>query len=289
MALDLSPSQDNERLPLQDWEGAIDLDNEAYHALEGYISSSTLKLMIKSPAHFKSVAIDGYRKTSDSFDFGSCAHEMVLEGDDTQFVGIPDFKPQPKLTKKKQVEDFKLHHPGKRFVTMDQVQALKAMFRVAKSNKVAAELLAAEGNVVEHSYLYLDEKTGMKCKFRPDVMNIGEGFIVDYKTCEDASPHAFRKAIARYYYHISAIHYLVGSARLFGDVIKDYYFIAQEKSPPYAVGVYKLDHIVLKRAAKMRRELLVRVRDCIGKNNFPDYTEKGIQLISPPDYAFELE
>lgn len=289
MDLNLSPSQTEDKPSLQDWEGKLDLDNEAYHALEGYVSSTTLKEMIKSPAHFKAIALDGVKKESTAFNLGSCAHEMILEGDDTQFIAIPDFKPQGRLTKKKQVQDFKEHHPGKRFVTLEQKQTLQAMFKKAKSNDLFNEYLCAEGNVIEQAYAYLDEKSGIRCKFKPDMWNPGQSWMLDYKTTEDASPWGFRKTIARYHYHISAIHYLVGTKRLFGDVVNKYVFVAQEKSPPYAIGVYVLEKNALVRAAKQRRELLTRIGKCISKNNFPDYTEKGELGISPPDYAFELE
>ena len=63
--------------------------------------------------------------------------------------------------------------------------------------------------------------------------------LYDFKTCEEASPQACIRAVARYGYDVQAAHYLAVWEAVTGEK-RSLQFIFQEKAPPYEVGVVTL-------------------------------------------------
>lgn len=285
---------------LEDWEGEQPAQsNEVYHGPDGFLSSSGIKHMIISPAHFKRLCLEAHlleQEKKEAFELGTVAHSCFLENDYSTFVAMPDFKPimgvnskgNPKVevTAKAQKEAFEESHQGKIILSHDQHERLTRMMEVIKECRPAQDLL--KGSRVEVSFRYLDVESGLKCKFRPDILNLEKGYIADYKTAKSASPHEFAKACARLHYHISASHYVKGCDRLFGEVIKTYYFIVQEKSEPYAVAVYELPMDEIRRAHDMRAKILKKIKKCTEQNHWPDFSEQIIKL-HVPGYAYEFK
>lgn len=63
--------------------------------------------------------------------------------------------------------------------------------------------------------------------------------LLDFKTCEDASPDAIVRHVESYGYDVQAAHYLdVWKAATGED--RDFLFIFQEKEPPHAIAVVRL-------------------------------------------------
>lgn len=261
--------------------------NEEYHK-RPELSSSDLKYMLITPMHFKKNVLekDKLKKESNSaFDIGSCAHECFLEQDTSLFVSLPQGLDKRTKEGKALYEAFIEANKGKRIITNEQHETVKAMFDVISSNKEACDLL--KGSSVEVGAIFKDPITGEDCKFRPDIINPERGFIADYKTCVAASPHEFSKAIARYHYHLSAAHYLTGANVVYNGAIKDYYFIAQEKTYPYAVAIYKMDAADILKSHNFRNEVMAKIKYHKEKNYWPDWSEKVLP-ISIPGYAYNF-
>lgn len=92
----------------------------------------------------------------------------------------------------------------------------------------------------EGSYIWEDPDTKVLCKCRPDYLR--KMAILDVKTCMDASYEAFQRAIVDHRYHVQGAYFLDGVAAVLKDGVKrNFILIAVEKSPPFAVAVYKLD------------------------------------------------
>jgi hypothetical protein len=63
--------------------------------------------------------------------------------------------------------------------------------------------------------------------------------LIDFKTCEDASPDAVQRAVESYGYDLQAAHYLdVWKAATGED--RDFVFVFQEKEPPHGMAVVRL-------------------------------------------------
>jgi len=139
------------------------------------------------------------------------------------------------------------------------------------SHPLAGEILRAEGPV-ERSGVFRDEATGLRLKFRTDkVLKIGEFLTVaDLKTTEDANPNQYQHALERYGYHISAAMYLKGLA-VVGQPCERFVHIAVEKSPPYAVAVYRVMDDALEAGNYKLTELLSLVSQCERTGVFPGY------------------
>lgn len=259
--------------------------NEEYHK-RSELSSSDIKYMLITPMHFKKMVLEKdklVKEPNSAFDVGSCAHECFLEQDTSLFVSLPEGLDRRTKDGKATYEAFIKENEGKRIITNDQHKTVLEMFDVISSNKEACELL--KGSQVEVGATYIDPVTGLPCRFKPDILNIDRGFIADYKTCMSAAPHEFSKAIARYNYHLSAAHYLTGANVIWP--IKDYYFIAQEKTYPYAVAIYKMDASDIIKSFNFRNEVMAKIKRHKELDIWPDWSEK-ILPITIPGYAYNF-
>jgi exodeoxyribonuclease VIII len=143
--------------------------------------------------------------------------------------------------------------------------------------------------------------------------------VIDLKTTDDASPEGFSKSIANWRYDVQAPYYLDGlreALRQSGDqppaegaaelsaywidektgVLcrcrpdfwrgepKHFVFIAVEKKPPYAVGVYVLDEESMALGAAKYRANLNTYAECLANDNWPGYGDK-VQTISVPAWS----
>lgn len=260
--------------------------NEEYHLRSEY-SSSDIKWMLESPFHFKANVIDKLLKpkvSNDAFDLGTCAHECFMEQDTSNYVSLPQGIDRRTKDGKARYEAFIERNKGKRIVTHEQSETVKKMFDVIASNSYASGFL--NGSTIEQGAWYRDPRTNLLCKFRPDILNVERGFIADYKTCFSASPHEFSKAVARYYYHLSATHYLVGSNLMYDGAIKNYYFIAQEKTYPFAVAIYKMDSTDIFRSYELRNSLMSKIKLRLEIGSWPDWSGEE-QTLHIPGYGFE--
>lgn len=109
----------------------------------------------------------------------------------------------------------------------------------------------------------------------------------DFKTCEDASPEACQKAIERYGYDVQGEHYLAVWKAATGED-RQFDFLFQEKSPPYALtrvglsGSYR--DLAQRRATRARKVWAT----CISTNKWPGYPA-GRHEVDPPAWAVERE
>ena len=148
------------------------------------------------------------------------------------------------------------------------------------------------------------------------VLERGQNVVVDLKTCEDASLEGFAKSIANWRYDVQHPYYLdglrqalkqsghqapvEGAAELSAYWVdqatgtlcrcrpdfwrgepKHFVFIAVEKRPPYAVGVYVLDAESVDIGRAQYRADLDRFAECVRTDTWPGYGDK-IQTISVP-------
>lgn len=298
-----------DKIPKESWEGLLPPEtNEEYHRRVGYMSSSKLKGRIPNAYNYLAeLNVPQEDKfTSKSLDFGSCAHEILLTNDRSQFVVMPDFRPiteqafyvkGPKKgleylkvikTIKAQEEEFGEENLGKRIITAEQSRRLNAMVDYIQSKPKVMEYLRHPQTLFEQGYLYLDVQTNEKCMFRADAINPALGLIIDLKTTTDASPYAFKKTIERYYYHLSAAHYVAGAERIY-DRPFQFIFIAQETSYPYKVGLYKMTMASMKKAIDMRRDLIRLIQRNREENYYPDFADRGVKEIELSGYAFEID
>ena len=240
-----------------------DLSNKKYHA-DSALSHSGMEKLAITAAHFK-VKL----KTTAAMMFGSALHCKVLEPHlfDTLFEVVPK-------AGYKTLESGIITIPEKNEVSRgynDILEIVKAL----KAHPIASVLLS--GGEPEVSYFWKHE-LGIMCKARPDYKR--DTTLIDLKSCIDASLIGFGKAASNFGYVRQADWYMTGVAAC-GVSVEQFVFIAVEKKPPYAVGIYVVSDEDLIVAHEENEALAAKYGECLKADKWPGYSE-DIQPLALP-------
>ncbi len=253
----------------------IDMPNEQYHSIRDYISASQIKDLLKNPYEFFHPTPQEPKK---AFDIGSAIHCLILEPQEfeSEFAVAPKVNRRTKAGKE-EWENFVSENAGKIILDSDEYDNLIELQKAVLGHKEVVNLL--KNGVSEMSY-FKTLPNGIKVKVRPDRYRADINTIIDVKSCNDASPDAFKRDIANFKYYIQAAHYI---DTLGAD---NFVFLAVEKKPPYMVGLYTLTKEDLDRG----RELIKKAFE-ISKQGHkykkPIYKAKNgdvIQTLVLPNY-----
>ena len=242
------------------------------------ISRSYLVDLLKSPAHAQSRK-ENKEPATRAIILGSAFHTIVLEPmlfEDEFLVADID-----RRTKEGKATEAAANARGVEIITTDEMIQISKMNMAIKGHKSAGALLS--GGIAEQSVFWIDEETGIECKIRPDYC-LPSGIIPDLKSCLDASPEEFAKTIFNMDYHIQAAMYVDGLKANNIDA-KVFVFVAVEKEPPFAVGVYVLDNDYIEIGRQQYKKALQILAQCIKDNKYPAYSEDIVEL-KPPRWAF---
>jgi hypothetical protein len=258
---------------------------KAYTQMDG-VNNSKLSLLRQCPQkyiHF----LDHNREDTPALSLGRAIHTAVLEPENfnKEFFCLPDLD---RRTIKGREEYNKLcaKNADKTVLKADEFNKALEIATAVRSNSSVIKLL--EGCEAEVSLDWVDHDTAIKCKARVDAYNEQLATIVDLKTTTDASSKGFPRKLFAYGYHRQAAFYLNG-LRSNGLQARHFVFVAVEKDPPFAVGIYRLTDDVIALADKENTHLLRKLKACQESGEWPSYTA-GIEDISIPTYAIdELE
>jgi exodeoxyribonuclease VIII len=252
------------------------------------LSRSELLLLDRSPAHFQARE-DVKKEETPALVLGSAIHTMLLEPH--LFWG--EYAEAPKVDRRTKAGKeahaaFLEANAGKRVLTPDQLATCTGIAKAVASRPAVEPLLACKGQN-EVTAIWTDETTGLELKARADrLIETRKGpLLLDLKTTQDASPLGFAKSIGRFKYHLQAALYLSGFAAC-GVEDARFGFLAFEKEPPYAAGVYVLGDESLEEGARTFRRLLETLRKCTEAGEWPDYAGTP-QMIEMPKWAFTEE
>lgn len=289
------PAPVEARAPKQGKTGLLNLTSEQYHAdpaPKASLSATLGKLLLKqSPRHawFASPRLNPNwePKTSATFDVGRAAHRAVL-GNGDEYVVIPEeLLASNGATSTKAAKEWiaAQREAGRTPLKADVASDVEAM-------AVTCHLRLAEHGITldpERSELCaVAEIDGVWCRAMFDnVPADPRADILDFKTCEDASPEACLRAVINYGYDFQAAHYRAVWKAVTGES-RGFTFIFQEKDGPYEVCLIRLggsfEEIAERRAARARATW----RKCITTNNWPAYPT-GIHEVDPPAWLVERE
>ena len=246
------------------------ISNAEYRKREG-LASTDIKRMMTSMAHWK-YYVDHPEEERDtpSLMFGRASHKFMLEPYDF----INEYAVMPKVDRrtkegKETYAAFEKEAEGKEIIDEEMQDKLIAMRDVLYKTPYVKNLIAGEH---EKSFFWTDEKTGIKCKCRPDSFGTfgNHNIIVDYKTTDNAETSAFMRSALKFNYDVQAAHYTAGLEHIYG---KDYLFIfiAQETKPPYAVNVLQADSYFMENGREVRDVMLETYKKCVELNEYPAY------------------
>lgn len=259
----------------------LKISNREYREHEG-ISSTDLKKMAQSPAHFRYWK-DHPQEDTPALLFGRAAHKYMLEKDDffNEFAVAQNIDRRTKAGK----EEWSLfveQSKGKDIISSDDFETILEMHKALYDTPFVSRLLSG---VRESSYFNRDEKTGLIMKCRPDCLTeIGsDHLLIDYKTCSDASSDAFMKDAIKLMYDLQMAYYKDNVDKKTGfnhGVV----FIAQEKKPPYLVNVLEANEYFIKSGRDMYRTYLDEYADCLETCNWYGYMKDGINTLGLPNW-----
>ena len=110
--------------------------------------------------------------------------------------------------------------------------------------------------------------------------------MLDYKTCQDISPKEFKRQCERYGYLVQDAHYrAVASDALGGDF--SFFFIAQDKEPPYEVAVYSLDDWQVTEMANLNSETIEEIEYCKKCDYWPQHSQNDSIELTLSDWVLK--
>ena len=295
------------------YDGCPDTD---YHSAPG-VSSSILKEMGRSPAHCRAKRDGDRDKRTKALDTGIILHCAVLEPErfareyalppmrinyPNALATVEEMKSRceteglPKTGKKDDLMA-RLREHDKHIELWDDILAEYRENKILLSEadmelcqgvmaSVAAHskaMKAFQGGVAERTLVWEDEATGELCRARMDYYREDLGMIFDLKSCRDARHDPFQRDIPKYGYHISAAMYLEG-ARACGLKATGFAWLAIEKEPTYAIGLYMASAEMLMEGDDRFREYLDLYHACSETDSWPAYAEE-FRTIELPAWA----
>jgi len=193
--------------------------NAEYHSAKEWLSSSSLKSILKSPAKFYADLQEKPTEVENgNFLEGSLLHSMVLEEHQVSkeyafFTGMRKAG--------KEFETFKEENPDKTIVSLGQHSRCKTYKKAFEANKTAVNLLKG----CETEYSICAELMGVKLKVRFDAINIEQRYGLDLKTSSFGVDHeSFKMTMNQFGYGLSAALYSWVAELHYGHPI-DFYMV----------------------------------------------------------------
>lgn len=250
------------------------LPAEEYHSGPG-VSVSTLKRFSEAPA--KCLV---HRPETPALARGTLVHCAVLEPEmlESRFVATDVERRGTKAW-----DAAEAAAAGRTLVKRVDWDEALAMRDAVQAHPVARELLSP-GLLTEQSIYWRDERTGLLCRGRADVLRLDMRIIVDPKTTRDASSRGFGRAAGDLKYHLQAQWYLDGVEQAGGWRPETFIFIAIESEPPHLVACYEVEPAHLDVAKRQLVELLDRYAACKARNIWPGYSDT-LERLQLPGWA----
>lgn len=238
-------------------------------------------LCTQSPAHAKAahpkLNPDLVREEEDKFSIGTCAHALLLQGDDIAVVvDAPDWR-----TKTAQEERDTARATGRVPLLAGQWERVQAMVKSAREQLVsheAAPPLFTEG-AAEQTLVWDDG--GVLCRARLDWLRDDHATIDDYKsTSASADPAKWVRTAYGFGADVQVAMYLRGAEAILG-VRPEFRYVVQETYPPYALSVVNLAPSALAIADDKVTHALATWKRCLEADEWPAYGSRVASLEIP--------
>jgi exodeoxyribonuclease VIII len=255
-----------------------DVTNEQYHTGYGVSKSGLWTITTRSPAHYCFAPREG----AAHFDFGEACHLAILQPN--EFEGRVFRGPDDRRGKKWTDVIEWCQHENKLPLTSGDYDEVLALRDMIHSDSWLNGIITGGKPQIENSAYWIDERTGVLCRCRPDFYRADLGLIVDLKSTKSAHPDAFSRSVVNYGYHAQEAFYSDGWTQT-GNAVDGFVFLAFEKTPPYARAVYELPpEIVIEGRAIIERALDTYAA-CRFSDIWPGYPS-GVQNLEFKRWAY---
>lgn len=267
----------------------LGLSNADYHSMTS-VSSSTLKTILRSPAHYKAAYLSGAprKEPTASMVLGSLTHTLFLEPEqfNSEYIIAPAWDARTK--EGKAVRDaFLAAAEGKTVITQEQHDTARMMAKAMRGHAISEAMIYGHA---EASIFWTDDQTGLACRIRPDYHippcdTWPSGLIIDVKTTDDARPEAFARTCVNFGYDLSAAVYCDGFQQHYStDEPPLFLLLVVEPDAPNAVACYECSPEMLDKGSEKYRKAMQLLADSTASGEWPAYDE-GIQLLNLPKWA----
>lgn len=237
-----------------------------YFAIDA-ASNSGLKLIRRSPAHFK------YKEEKDptpAMAMGTAIHMAILEPErfDKHYV-VAECEDRRSAYYKGLVKDV----GADRVITLKDHRKLLGMQEAAYRNSRFRRYMERSGRN-ELSVVSVDPATGAPIKCRFD--RLGDSmFALDLKKCQDARSNEFTKAITNYGYYMQIPFYQHVWKCETGEDLHDFPLVSIEEDSPHGVILHDLDEVALELGKLHFREALDTYARCRDSGIWPAYEDES--------------
>lgn len=212
---------------------------DEYHANPA-IGKSTLDLIARDPylvEWSRTAPVDSSKMAA--LDIGDALHAILLEPArlDSDFAVAQDLDMRTNAGKAARKE-FEEANTGRRILSADDHRHLRMMYESVMAHPQARALIEADG-MVECSWFWTDEATGLPCKCRPDKL-LTSGQMIDIKSTPTLAKFPF--AVEDFRYYVQDAWYTHGVAKAC-EVAADMAFLVVQKTVEagrYPVAVVRL-------------------------------------------------
>lgn len=253
------------------------MPNHVYHSQKKGVSNSGLKLVLRSPAHYR------YQATSEpsrAMQIGTAIHTALLEPErfTREYVLLRDVKDRRASEYKQAVKV----HGSENVLVSSEADNVAGMQETVLANPVMSSRLQAEG-WRELSLFVRDPDTGVLIRVRYDLLTV-DGIAVDVKKCQDARPEEFSKAVFNYEYDMQAALYSDAFEWATGKPLAAFEFAAIEEKIPHGHKLYQPCETTLQEGRRKYREALNLFAECERSSDWPSLECDGPEIISLPSW-----
>jgi len=252
------------------------LPNEVYHAWPEGISSSGLKAVNKSAAHFKFMA--GF-STSRAKELGTAIHAALLEPErfKADYVLLRDVTDRRASEYKQAIKV----HSSELVLSAPEADKVVGMQEAVLSNPLMWSRLTGKG-WRELSLFVRDPETQVLVRVRFDLL-LESGIIVDLKKTQDARQDAFSRSIDNYEYDLSAALYADAMEWATGKPYQ-FEFAAVEEEMPHGCKLYRPCETTMQEGRRKYRLALDTFAECEETGVWPSLPCDEPEIISLPGY-----
>ena len=252
------------------------MPNDAYHSHPEGVSSTGLKAVLRSPAHYKFQAA---YETTRAKQMGTACHTAMLEPDryKDEYVLLREVNVRTASEYKQAVKV----HGSEIVLVAHEADKVAGMQEAVLSNPLMRSRLTGEG-WRELSLFVRDPDTQVLIRVRYDLL-LTDGTIVDVKKTQDARPDAFSRAVDNYGYDLSAALYVDAFEWATGEEAQ-FEFAAVEEVMPHGHKLYRPCDTTLGEGRRKYREALASFAKCELYGVWPSLPCDEPELISLPAY-----
>lgn len=255
-----------------------DVPIEAYHgdlcAGPSLSASNAIDIVTTNPRKARARSyLDRDRRDDDTTNslIGTCVHALLLEGEEA-FARIHCVKPwfPPGKNGKAMRHAWERENAGKIELARKEPELVRAMAATVQADPDIWPLIRS--GAAEQTIVWQDRATGLWCKARPDILNVGRGYGLDYKTVPNDHPDSFEAHSWRMGYHMQAAWALEGLAATGHDVEGwKWHLIPQERDPPYDAAWIEMTPDLLAIGAAKNRQARAIWAACLASGTWPGY------------------